>query len=217
MSEDPDFVDRNAQVAAHYTQRALQFGNSPRSGQWRDASSMEKRIEVLFEIGDLSGAKLLDFGCGIGGMFEMLPRLGFMGEYVGWDIADGMLDVASERFPGVRFERVDIHADQPTETFDYVLANGIFNNRFGNPQAFLKATLPLLFKLARKGLAFNLLSVHTKEQVPDLIYLDPAAVVDWVRKNLGPLIVLRSDYVIKPEGPPEDFTLFVYKEPPRRY
>lgn len=216
---DADFRWRNAMVAAHYTQRAEQWGDSPKSGQWRDHASMEKRLEVLLEVADLAGASVLDFGCGTGGLYEALDRRGFYGTYAGWDISEGMLEVARHRFPKVRFDNVELFELDPTRLprFDYVLANGVFNNRVGDPQGFLKAALPRLFALARKGLAFNLLSVHTTEKVPDLIYLDPAAVFDWVRKNVGALAVLRHDYLIRAEGPPEDFTLFVYREPPARW
>ncbi len=76
------------------------MGDSPKAAQWRGAPSQERRWDILFEIGDVSRAKILDFGCGTGAMLAGLRRrFDYSGEYVGADISDGMLKIARAKFP----------------------------------------------------------------------------------------------------------------------
>lgn len=207
------FRARNAVMAAHYSSLAKRHGDSPKSAQWRGAPSQERRWDVLFEIGDLSRAKILDFGCGTGAMVGSLRRrFDYKGEYVGCDISDGMLKLARGKFPGVRFEAIDIFADPPTEMFDYVFASGTFNNDHADAYEFLLAAIPRLFAHARKGLAFNLLSAMAPRRVAELIYIDPLELYDFCKTTVTPLVTLRDDYRIEDEEIPEDFTLYLRRE-----
>ena len=73
---------------------------------------------------DLSGARVLDAGCGTGAMSEALARRG--AEVVGADISPALLDVARRRMPGalsgrVRFVAGDMLSDD-LGSFDHVVA-----------------------------------------------------------------------------------------------
>lgn len=211
----PRFQARNAEMATHYSGLARRHGDSPRAAQWRGALSQERRYDILFEIGDVAAAKILDFGCGTGAMYASLQRrYGYRGEYVGCDISEGMLRIARMKFPRVRFEALDIFAEgeRPVETFDYVFASGTFNNDHPDAYAFLLAAVPLLFERARKGLAFNLLSANAARRVAELIYFDPVEIFDWARREVTPLVALRHDYLIENEPEPEDFTLYLRRQ-----
>ena len=200
-------------MAAHYSSLAKRHGDSPRAAQWRGSQSQERRWEILFEIGDLSDAKILDFGCGTGAMYASLRRcFDFTGEYVGCDISEGMLKIARSKFPRVRFEALDIFADPPGEMFDYVFVSGAFNNDHPDAHDFVRAAIPRLFARARKGFAFNALSAYAANHVIELIYLDPVELFDWVRREVTPLVTLRHDYRIDEEEQPEDFTLYLRRE-----
>jgi SAM-dependent methyltransferase len=207
------FRARNAAMAAHYTTLARRHGDSPKAAQWRGAPSQERRWDILFEIGDVADAKILDFGCGTGAMFASLRRrYDFRGDYVGCDISEGMLKLARAKFPGARFTTLDIFADPPAETFDYVFASGTFNNDHVDAYEFLLAAVPRLFALARKGLAFNLLSADAPRRVMELLYIDPVEMFDFCRREVTPLVALRNDYRIEDEDIPEDFTLYLRRE-----
>jgi SAM-dependent methyltransferase len=212
MSADR-FRARNRAMAAHYSSLAKRHGDSPRAAQWRGAPSQERRYDILFEIGDLRGAKILDFGCGTGAMYASLRRrYDYTGEYVGCDISDAMLKLAQRKFPGVRFETMDIFADPPSEMFDYVFVSGAFNNDHPEAYEFVLAAIPALFARARKGFAFNALSAYAGRRVIELIYLDPIELFDWIRRDVTPLVTLRHDYRIEDEEQPEDFTLYLRRE-----
>ena len=212
MSSDP-FRRRNEAMAAHYSSLAKRHGDSPRAAQWRGSRSQERRWEILFGIGDLARAKILDFGCGTGAMYGSLRRrFDFTGEYVGADISEGMLKIARAKFPKLRFETIDIFADPPPETFDYVFVSGAFNNDHPDAHKFVRAAIPRLFARATKGFAFNALSTYAGNCVVELIYLDPVEIFDWVRREVTPLVTLRHDYRMDEEEQPEDFTLYLRRE-----
>lgn len=207
------FRARDAVMAAHYSTLAKRHGDSPKAAQWRGAPSQERRWDVLFEIGDLTSAKILDFGCGTGAMVASLRRrFGYDGTYVGVDISDAMLKLARARFPGTRFETFDLFADPPPETFDYVFASGTFNNDHIDAYEFLLAAIPRLYARARKGFAFNLLSADAPRRVMELMYIDPIEIYDFCRNTVTPLVTLRNDYRIEDEEIPEDFTIYLRRE-----
>jgi SAM-dependent methyltransferase len=207
------FRARNAVMAAHYSSLAKRHGDSPKATQWRGSPSQERRFDILFEVGDLASAKILDFGCGTGAMLASLRRrFDYAGEYVGCDISDAMLKMARAKFPGTRFETIDIFADPPPETFDYVFASGTFNNDHADAYEFLLAAIPRLFARAKKALAFNALSAATTRRIAELIYIDPVELFDFARREVTPLVTLRHDYRIGDEAEPEDFTLYLRRE-----
>jgi SAM-dependent methyltransferase len=216
MSSDP-FRRRNEAMAKHYSSLARMHGDSPKSTQWRGSKSQERRFEILFGIGDLAAAKILDFGCGTGAMLASLRRrFAYTGEYVGVDISEQMLKIARGKFPKARFETIDLFADapggEPPEQFDYVFVSGAFNNGHADAVPFVHAAVPLLFDRARLGMAFNALSSYAPRRIAELIYLDPVETFDWVRREVTPLVALRHDYRIETEEYPEDFTLYLRRE-----
>ena len=77
-----------AELMAHYNELAEKHGDSPQGAQWTDLSTQVARFQVMMAIGDLSGAKVLDFGCGAGRLYDVLSECGFEGEYVGIDVAE---------------------------------------------------------------------------------------------------------------------------------
>lgn len=217
------FRARDAVMAAHYSSLAKRHGDSPKAAQWRGSASQERRFEILFEVGDLSAAKILDFGCGTGAMYaSLLRRFEFAGEYVGCDISERMLKIARAKFPptelpptkfpSARFRTLDIFADPPLETFDYVFASGTFNNDHADAYEFLLAAIPRLFAHARKALAFNALSAAAPRRVAELVYVDPVELYEFARREVTPLVTLRHDYRIDDEPEPEDFTLYLRRE-----
>ncbi len=204
------FRDRDAAMAAHYSGLAKRHGDSPRSAQWRGSRSQDRRIEVLLDIADLSSAKILDFGCGTARLYALLSRrCEFKGEYVGYDLSEGMLAIARRKFPGLRIEKRNIFESEDYEMFDYVFASGTFNNDHDEARVFFERAVPRLFAMCRHGMAFNALSAWAPRQTAQLIYLDPIQVYDWARRTITPLATLRHDYRIEDEDIPEDFTIYL--------
>lgn len=195
-----------------YSSRLNEHGDGPQATQWSNRSSQERRMKVLTEIDRIRDSRILDFGCGTGHLLTYLrQQRGFAGEYVGYDISEAMIQVAQQKFPTDRFERRDILTDPPDETFDFVLANGVFNNRVPEGQELMKALLEKLFTLAKKGLAFNCMSSYVEFFDPELAYYDPVEVFTFCKTNLSALVTLRHDYIVKAATVPFECTFYVYR------
>ena len=53
-------------ISKEYNENFVKYGNSPKSVGQLDISTLEKRLSILTEVGDLKNSKILDFGCGFG-------------------------------------------------------------------------------------------------------------------------------------------------------
>ncbi len=200
------------QLDQHYSSLINEHGDTPQSAQWRDRKTQERRMDVLAEIGDLRAAKLLDFGCGTGHLLDFLRRrIGFCGEYVGYDLSVEMIGLATKKFPGVRFERRDVLEDGPTEDFDYILISGVFNNRVRDNWGLLTSILSCLFARTRKAIAFNAMSTYVDRFDPNLFYVSPTKVFRFCKEQLSPCIVLKHDYCVRSGVVPYEFTVYVFK------
>jgi SAM-dependent methyltransferase len=196
----------------HYSRLVQEHGDTPEGVQWSDRQSQEHRVAILTEVGDLRSAKVLDFGCGTGHLLAfMRDRLGFTGEYVGYDLSAGMIATAQGKFPGIRFEQRDVLADGVPEEFDFVLVNGVFNNRVHNNWGLLTTILLCLFSHTRTALAFNALSTYVDFFDPKLFYVNPEDVFRFCKERLSPCVILRHDYLIKPGTIPFEFSVYLYK------
>src|SRR5438309_1683945 len=80
---------------------------------------------VLASLPPVSGAKVLDFGCGTGLFAGTIKQLGF--RYYGYDVDAGVVEYAKKRYRGVElfhsFEDVRRHSP-----FDVIVANCCFHH-----------------------------------------------------------------------------------------
>ena len=199
-------------LGREYSSLLQEHGDVPAAVRWRDRSTQERRLCVLAEVGDLRTAKVLDFGCGTGHLLDILrTRLGFCGEYVGYDLSEAMIALARTKFPGVRFERRDILADGVPEVFDYVLVSGTFNARVSDNWGLMTALLRPLFQQTRTALAFNLISSYVDYMNDGLWYASPEQVLRFCKEEISPRVTLRHDYLLKDGVIPYEFTVYVYQ------
>lgn len=67
--------------------------------------ALDRALRGMRKGRDVSGARVLDFGCGSGEWTPTLSRIG--ASYVGIDISDAMVDICRSRFPDHRFLSYD--------------------------------------------------------------------------------------------------------------
>lgn len=187
-----------------YFVRSLRFDLPENKVGWRSRQNQELRFQTLMGVGDLKGQRILDFGCGLGCLYGFLKGKGWNGEYTGIDILEMMVQGARARFPGVVFEKRDLLENPPTQKWDYVLINGVFNHKVRDNWAWMEQTLLKAFALAEKGLAFNALSLEAGWMDPELFYANPRLLEEKVREWS------RRNYKIVKGYLPEDITVFMY-------
>lgn len=191
----------------YFTSSVERFGTDVRALNWGSQESQRLRFSILVQVGQLSGASVLDVGCGMGDLYSWLKERGTEVEYTGADITPAMIRIAQQRFPKARFEKINLLnvCDDRIGQYDFVVASGIFTHRQVAPFDFLKAMVSKMFSLCKNAVAFNSLSSWAPEQEPDEFYADPLTTVAFCR-TLTRWVVLRHDYH------PRDFTVYMYKE-----
>jgi len=199
-------------ISKEYNENFAKYGNSPKSVGQLDIRTLEKRLSILIEVGDLKNSKILDFGCGFGYLYSYLKKkIKYSGEYVGYDISNEMINFANKKYKNVRFENKNILSNKINERFDYVIINGTFNNKINKNFDWIKKTLKILYKKTNKAIAFNNISSYVDYFDDKLYYAEPEKIFNFCKSELSSLVSLRHDYQIKDKKLPYEFTTYVYK------
>jgi SAM-dependent methyltransferase len=192
-----------------YRDNYRRFGPSFRALGFNRRSSQEKRFSAALALGSLHGRSLLDVGCGFGDLLAFLNARGIHPRYTGLDVTPPMIERCKRRFAGsgARFVTGDALAYEPDESFDYVVASGIFGYAAKGMRQRLRPMVAHLFGLAEIGLAVNFLSGCTPQRSPARLYVYPW---DMLQLALGLTPAVRLDHTYLPN----DFTLCMYRTPP---
>ena len=196
-------------LVKHYRDLLIKHGDSPEASQYSNRETQEKRFEILVQIGDLEGKKILDFGCGTGHLATYLKKQGIKSIYTGVDIVEELFQIARQKHPEHTFCRF---SDISNEKFDYVIISGVFNNKIDDNRSFYRNTIQQCFSLSLKGLAFNMMSFYVDFFDPELFYEKPEVVFKFIKQNISPYITIRNDYQIKDGVIPFEFATYVYKK-----
>lgn len=187
------------------------YGDSPQGADWADADSQRLRFKILSQIDDLNGKRIHDVGCGLAHLVEFLAESGVNCQYVGSDISPLMIEKAQQRIPTAQLYVADILNDVTPEWMKagYLFASGVFYQKGANDQSecqqFVEAMVRRMFSLAKKGIAFNMMTSYVDYEDTNLFYLSPAEMLDFCIQNLGRRVVIRHDY------PLWEYTVYVYK------
>jgi SAM-dependent methyltransferase len=195
-------------VAHYYADKIRTHGPVSRGVDWSSGESQALRFRQLLRICEGEPRfSINDYGCGYGALVEHLAAGPARFEYRGYDIEPRMLQEA-RRLHGHRADcaffdeeaqlppadhgrerRLQRQVDVPVETW----------------QAYVAASLDVLFAKSRRGFGFNLLTSHSDpdRRRGDLYYADPAAVVDDCFRRYGRRVALLHDY------PLFEFTILV--------
>ena len=193
------------EMVSLYEARLIEYGDSVKTMGWRDKEQQHLRFEILSEIGDLNGSKILDVGCGFGDFYEYLVAKGIKVDYTGYDMSPKIIDVAISKYPQIRFEVKDILKERIGEKFDYVLESGILNKRISNNIGYAKKMITRMFELSDSGIAVNMMTNYVDYREDCLYYYSPEDMFKFC-KSLNKFVTLRHDY------PLYEFTIYTYKK-----
>ncbi|MBI5073764.1 MAG: class I SAM-dependent methyltransferase [Nitrospirae bacterium] len=190
------FFDKNLQL----------HGDRPEAVKW-NAKGQRLHFQSLLDIGQISGRKILDFGCGKGDLLQFFTDCGIHVDYTGYDINENLISLAQKKYALGKFRVFDIGKDSLDEDFDYIFLCGVFNLKISGLDEIIAKTLASLFRHCRLGLAFNALSALNPRKDFELHYTSPEELFSFAVKTLSPYVALRHDRMFY------DFTLFIYKDP----
>lgn len=199
-------------IGDYFTARLETYGATHQAVDYNSAESQKIRFQQLIKVVDASRKySLFDFGSGYGGMYDYLLELGHRLQYVGYDIAQPMVDKGRALHPNdddCRFT-TDI---KEIPALDYAVVSGTFNVKLDTTnEAWTKTVLEALEQMnarASRGLAFNMLTSYSDadRMRPDLYYADPLLFFDHCKRNFSKNVALLHDYKLY------DFTILVRKD-----
>ncbi|MCB0354152.1 MAG: class I SAM-dependent methyltransferase [Bdellovibrionales bacterium] len=210
MSEENRIIET---VEHYYSGKLREHGATPQGVDWNSKESQFLRFAQLVKIlpeekGDFS---LLDYGCGFGSLLDFLRQRGFTGKYTGLDVSDEMLAKGRDLY-GEGETLNWISELSSSETFDFVVASGIFNVRLTHSdeewEKYFHSTLDQIRFHCRKGFAFNVLTSYSDAEYMReyLFYADPSKIFDYCKRKYSKRVALLHDY------PLYEFTVLVRLE-----
>ncbi len=178
-------------------------GDAPQSLDWGGERTQRMRFGVLAEVGELEGRSVLDVGCGFADFAAYLEAQGVNARYVGVDVASEVVAMARAKRPhlDIRLGRVE----DVEETFDYVVASGIFNLKVEDNYGLTEAILRAMAARSRRAVAANFISGwHGLDSLAEHIFAHDPDRMLRTALGLAPFATLRHDYL------PHDFTLYLH-------
>ena len=207
MSQSPSIL---TEVAAYYSTKLAEHGQSPRGVDWNGEESQFLRFEQLSKIIAEENFSVNDIGCGYGAMVGYFAKHFRDFSYHGYDISADMVQAARENW--ALAENAHFYcAARPEAPADYSVASGIFNVRLGAPDDrwldTIHETLDVMHEASHKGFAFNCLTSYSDaEKMRDyLYYADPCALFDFCKRRYSRHVALLHDYGLY------EFTILVRK------
>ncbi len=196
-------------VIDHYEGQLARHGPSARGMDWKDEASQRLRFELLCDVCDLDGLRILEVGCGAAHLLDYLNGQRIRASYSGIDLSPAMVAAAREghQDADIRCANLLTDAIQPA---DVVLCSGAFHVKLDTPadawREHLERSLERMYDLCRLAMSFNLMSDQVDYRNQDLYYANPGDVLDFCRRKLGRRVALRHDY------PLFEFTVHVYHD-----
>jgi SAM-dependent methyltransferase len=207
-------------LVSHYERCFDRHGVSPRGVDWPNGPDLAIRFATLLSILD-GGAEepppvLLDVGCGPGLMLDYLQSTGRLErvDYLGIDLSPTMVAAARQRWPGKDFSARDVvAAPLPEQSVDFVIMNGVLTEKLALSQTEMvglaQALILAVFRAARLGIVFNIMSRHVERERPELFHWGFDELAAFLTSRVSRHYAFRADYGLY------EYTAFVWRQPRR--
>jgi SAM-dependent methyltransferase len=192
-----------------------QYGDNYLGVGWtKKKEYADRRYQIMLEVIRQNAPQqisLLDFGCGAAHLYEYILAHRFDNiHYSGLDLSKKFLDLSRSKFPHTPYYCVDIlneHAELPI--FDYIVLNGVFTYKgelsFEEMWTYFQALVSRVFRKARLGMAFNVMSKQVDWEREDLFHLPFDVLASFLTSSISRDFIIRHDYGLY------EYTTYVYK------
>jgi len=188
-----------------YNKHLKDFGDLPQAARWTPEGQLRRYISLLtIADDDISGKKVLDFGCGKGDFYGFMKRKGIPVEYCGIDINRNLIEFAQKKYPEAEFIAIDIDETEFNRKFDVIFICGVFNLRVAGIEESMRRILKKLFMLCRESLHANLLTHYIPLRDVELFYVKPEEILQFVINELSQFVTLLHTK--------EDIFLSIYRQ-----
>lgn len=205
------------EIGIHYADCLRLYGDTHLGVDWPTRDGAMRRYDVMIEFiaqQKVEGlVKVLDFGCGLSGLWERIVELGLDDgvEYTGIDINQGYVDLSLKKFPNNQYFCIDIldNGAEAIGQYDYILLNGLFTQKMSlDDEAmlnFLEEMLVKVFAHSRIGLQFNCMSPLVDYKKDGAFHLSFDLLSHFIVTKLSRKFVIRHDIL------PYEYFCSVYK------
>ncbi len=209
-------MNMNNNIYSLYKKLYKKHGISPEAVKARDSEQQKNRFEYLLSCAQIKkNDSILDVGCGSGEMLSFLRKNKLKGFYCGVDFVDEFVEHANHAYKKdlkAKFIKMNITNEEFEESYDWVLLSGVFNDLREDSEVFLYSTIEKMFKASNKGIIFNSLTKYVDYEDENLFYSYPDQVIKYCFENLSKYIVLSTNYQLKENTIPFEYSLCVYKK-----
>ena len=193
-----------------YETRFREMGESVAAVGWGCRHSQALRFQQLFRGLEACGKRILDFGCGFADLIPYLDETcnGHF-DYVGIELCDGILDVATKRYSdrGFRFIAGDLLAlpDSIGRDLkcDIAVCSGAFSLRIEDNVGYTTSVIRRLCEIATEVVSVNFLSSQVDFQLEKNHHYCPAEMLQFA-STCSRHVAIYHDY------PLWEFTMQVY-------
>lgn len=202
-------------IVDHYEACLDKHGDTHLGVDWPRKEDVLKRYRVMLELVRESdgSVSMLDFGCGAAHLYEYIIDKGLSKiNYSGLDISEKFIMLCREKHPNISFYCTDVLIGEAVlPKADYIVMNGVFTEKrsmsHDEMSVYFQTMLKKIFPLARKGVAFNVMSKHLDWERDDLFHLSLDDMAIFVTQHLSRNFVVRNDYGLY------EYTVYLYHEP----
>jgi len=207
-----------ADIVQHYENCFKLYGDCSKGVDWPNEADAVKRYQVMLELIDFdrihtirNRISVLDFGCGLGHLYDYMKKNNFEFDYTGVDISEVFIKKCRKKYSDQHFLCTDILKDdsEMDKKYDYVFANGVFTEKreltFDDMFCYVKQVLYKLYSKCNYGLAFNVMSKDVDWEREDLFHLPLSDLSRFLTGDITRDYIIRNDYGLY------EYTAYVYK------
>ena len=188
-----------------YDINVIKYKQSYKQNGWGQKKSQQLRFKVFTDIDNLNQRKILDLGCGTGDLKSFFQKKKIKVNYTGLENNESMINVLKKK--KIRYIKSSIFDLKKFKSnlYDFILMSGALNIPVKNQETKISQLLKNSFRIAKKGVALNFLSIYSNKINKNEFYADPVKIFN-MSKKICKKVVLRHDYL------PHDFTIILYKK-----
>lgn len=191
-----------------YRDSFLKHGDSP-SSLLTPKGRNSIRYSAIDPFIGKSNFSLLDYGCGLGYLYDYVSAKNSNVEYTGIDIVPEFIQSCRAKYPDL--DIMQIEPCQPLSgTYDIVFSSGVFNlQTHDDPhqsKAYAFERIHSLFKLAKDVLICDFMSTMVDFQQPNSQHFSVAELSKFCYENIGRRFQIRHDLL------PFELTLIVWRD-----
>lgn len=205
-------------ISKHIEECYKNHGDNCKGVDWPNEQDTWKRYQVMLELlafdthnkpGDKPS--VLDFGCGLGHMYDYIQKNEMDIAYSGLDISEVFYQKCCEKYPSVQFYRADLLEDNVPDipNHDYIIMNGVFTEKLGlsfdEMLEYFKKLVKKAYRYCDCGMAFNVMSKDVDWEREDLFHLPLNVLSGFLTKEVTRDFIVRYDYGLY------EYTVYVYK------